>query len=116
MMDSDGLSILSGYAQGHPQNLSVSADRVGVLLGFLWVIETEKKIQVNTSEKILVIHINIQKKGLFMAVEMILGEMIEKSLKQREQLEGYRRDAYTRKLFKKDDDFGYLDEEKERKQ
>jgi len=27
-----------------------------------------------------------------MAVEMILGEMIEKSLKQREQLEGYRRD------------------------
>ena len=51
-----------------------------------------------------------------MAVEMILGEMIEKSLKQREQLEGYRRDSYTRKLFKKDDDFGYLDEEKERKQ
>ena len=28
-----------------------------------------------------------------MAVEMILGEMIEKSLKQREQLEGYRRDS-----------------------
>ena len=33
-----------------------------------------------------------------MAVEMILGEMIEKSLKQREQLEGYRRDAYIKKL------------------
>ena len=59
-------------------------------------METEKKIQVNTSEKILVIHINIQKKGLFMAVEMILGEMIEKSLKQREQLEGYRRDRQLR--------------------
>ena len=29
-----------------------------------------------------------------MAVEMILGEMIEKSLKQREQLEGYLRDKY----------------------
>ena len=47
MMVSDGLFILSGYAQGHPQNLSVSANRVGVLLGFLWVMETEKKIQVN---------------------------------------------------------------------
>ena len=33
-----------------------------------------------------------------MAVEMILGEMIEKSLKQREQLKGYWRDAYIRKL------------------
>ena len=33
-----------------------------------------------------------------MAVEMILGVMIEKSLKQREQLEGYRRDVYIRKL------------------
>ena len=31
-----------------------------------------------------------------MAVEMILGEMIEKSLKQREQLEGYRRDRKLR--------------------
>ena len=31
-----------------------------------------------------------------MAVEMILGEMIEKSLKQREQLEGYRRDRQLR--------------------
>ena len=50
-----------------------------------------------------------------MAVEMILGEMIEKSLKQREQLEGYRRDVYNKKLLKKDDDFGYLEDEKERK-
>ena len=50
-----------------------------------------------------------------MAVEMILGEMIEKSLKQREQLEGYRRDVYNKKLLKKDDDFGYLDEEQEKK-
>lgn len=32
-----------------------------------------------------------------MAVEMILGEMIVKSLKQREQLEGYRRDTYLKK-------------------
>ena len=31
-----------------------------------------------------------------MAVEMILGEMIEKSLKQREQLEGYLRDKYSK--------------------
>ena len=31
-----------------------------------------------------------------MAVEMLLGEMIEKSLKQREQLEGYRRDRQLR--------------------
>ena len=31
-----------------------------------------------------------------MAVELILGEMIEKSLKQREQLEGYRRDRRLR--------------------
>ena len=51
-----------------------------------------------------------------MAVEMILGEMIEKSLKQREQLEGYRRDVYIKKLLKKDDDFGYLDEEQEKKE
>ena len=50
-----------------------------------------------------------------MAVEMILGEMIEKSLKQREQLEGYRRDVYNKKLLKIDDDFGYLDEEQEKK-
>ena len=42
MMDSDGLSILSGYAQGHPQNLSVSADRVGVLLGFSGLWKPEK--------------------------------------------------------------------------
>ena len=50
-----------------------------------------------------------------MAVEMLLGEMIEQSLKQREQLEGYRRDVYNKKLLKKDDDFGYLDEEQEKK-
>ena len=31
-----------------------------------------------------------------MAVEMILGEMIEKSLKQWEQLEGYLRDKYSK--------------------
>ena len=111
-MDSDGLSILSGYVQGLPQNLAEGEDR-GYLSGFLWVLETEKKIQVNTSEKILVIHINIQKKGLYMAVEMILGEMIEKSLKQREQLEGYLKDTYTRY---KADDFGFLnDEEQEKK-
>ena len=61
--------------------------------GFLWEILGCWKPEKNLSN-----HINIQKKGSCMAVEMILGEMIEKSLKQREQLEGYRRDAYIRKL------------------
>ena len=43
--------------------------------------------------------------------------MIEKSLKQREQLEGYLRDTYSKEFLKyKANDFGYLDEEKGRKQ
>ena len=41
--------------------------------------------------------------------------MIEKSLKQREQLEGYRRDVYNKKLLKKDDDFGFLNDEEQEK-
>ena len=44
-----------------------------------------------------------------MAVEMILGEMIEKSLKQREQLEGYRRDKkHLKHKHKIVDDFGKI--------
>ena len=79
--------------------------------GILWEILGCWKPEKNLSN-----HINIQKKGSYMAVEMILGEMIEKSLKQREQLEGYRRDVYNKKLLKKDDDFGFLnDEEQEKK-
>jgi|TARA_Y100000296_G_scaffold74376_1_gene92930 hypothetical protein len=56
-------------------------------------------------EKILVIHINIQKGLQFMAKRLV-KDMIEKSLKQREQLEGYLRDKYStvdnfQKLFDK---------------
>ena len=67
-MDSDGLSIHSGYAQGLPQNLSVSADR-GYLSGF--------PLGYGNQKNSLVKHINIY---------------MEKSLKQREQLEGYLKD------------------------
>ena len=43
----------------------------------------------------------------------LVRDMIEKSLKQREQLEGYLRDTYTRYNA---DDFGFLnDEEQEKK-
>ena len=43
----------------------------------------------------------------------LVRDMIEKSLKQREQLEGYLKDTYTRY---KADDFGFLnDEEQEKK-
>ena len=51
-----------------------------------------------------------------MSVKLKENIMKEKSLKQREQLEGYRRDVYNKKLLKKDDDFGFLnDEEQEKK-
>ena len=43
-----------------------------------------------------------------MAVEMILGEMIEKSLKQREQLEGYLRDKQSKNKEKTVKDFAKI--------
>ena len=43
-----------------------------------------------------------------MAVEMILGEMIEKSLKQREQLEGYLRDKQSKDKEKTVKDFAKI--------
>ena len=43
-----------------------------------------------------------------MAIEMILGEMIEKSLKQREQLEGYRRDTQSKNKEKTVKDFAKI--------
>ena len=48
-----------------------------------------------------------------MSVKLKENIMKEKSLKQREQLERYLRDAYTKH---KADDFGFLNEERGKKQ
>ena len=48
-----------------------------------------------------------------MSVKLKENIMKEKSLKQREQLEGYLRDTYSKH---KADDFGFLNEERGKKQ
>ena len=86
-MVNDGLFIPSEYVQGHPQNLSVSAGKGSLLWKFSGPLELEK-IQSKHLRKNLSIHINIY---------------MEKSLKQREQLEGYLRDLLLREKEKKED-------------
>ena len=79
-MVKDGLFIPSEYAQGPLQNLSVSVDKGSLFWKFSGAFLRNGNCEKNSSNylrKNLSIHINIY---------------MEKSLKQREQLEGYLRD------------------------